>query len=303
MLSSIRKRFPDLYAVHVRKAREREQRARAARIAQILADATPPSPIDDDSTLGRLLARRLPGPAPYEYDALTLWLRAAERVARLASLGLLTDRPRRILEVCGGDGTLSEVLADLGHEVMMVDGRDWRAARAREIPFQVVNVDHGLPFATDEFDLVVSYNAFEHVGAPPAVLSEMVRVCRPGGHVMLSFGPLYASPFGLHAWSIPLPWPQYLLSERLREQALHSQKLNDLGSVLDELQPTNGWLIKQYRALWAESGCEIERMTEEEDHRFLDLVLEFPEAFRGRGLDFEDLVKNSIEIVLTPRAR
>jgi SAM-dependent methyltransferase len=267
-------------------------------VAAILADSAAPAPIDEDTLLASLQSRPFPAPAPYRYDALSLWLRAAERVARLASLGVLADRPLRVLEACGGDGMVSRTLADMGHDVVMIDQRDWRHERASAVNFRAVDVDRGLPFDDAQFDLILSYNAFEHIGNPPGVLTEMVRVCRPSGRVVLDFGPLFASPFGLHAWSLNLPWPQYLLSTRLLEVALRAARLSDLGTSQDALQPTNHWRLDQFRSLWRESGCRIEHLREDEDHRFLDLVTEFPAAFRGRGLGCEDLIKNSIEIVL-----
>jgi SAM-dependent methyltransferase len=299
MLNSVKKRFPGAYGWYCQLAKARQQALRKAAVELILAAPRPTKPIDEESVLEGLMARPFPAPTPYKYDDLSLWLRAASRVTRLAQLGALTTQRHRILEICGGDGMVSRLLADLGHDVQMLDQADWRSPRATGVSFVQCDVDVGLPFQDGAFDLLLSYNAFEHVKHPDRVLAEMMRVCRPGGKLLIDFGPLYASPFGIHAWNLRLPWPQFLLSPRLLELAIRSEALSDLGTSQDNLQATNGWEIAQFRKLWATSGCIVEHLFEDEDHRFLDLVTEFPSAFHGRSLSFEDLVKNSIEVLLS----
>lgn len=45
-----------------------------------------------------------------------------------------------------------------------------------------------MPFADESFSVVVSRYAFHHFPDPAAVLSEMVRVCRSGGRVLIADG-------------------------------------------------------------------------------------------------------------------
>src|SRR5262245_22704968 len=45
-----------------------------------------------------------------------------------------------------------------------------------------------LPFDDDEFSVVVSRYAFHHFLNPDIVLSEMARVCRPGGRILIADG-------------------------------------------------------------------------------------------------------------------
>lgn len=47
----------------------------------------------------------------------------------------------------------------------------------------VVTAGEPLPFADASFDLVVSYNTFEHVEDPAFTAAELLRVLRPGGYV------------------------------------------------------------------------------------------------------------------------
>jgi len=48
-----------------------------------------------------------------------------------------------------------------------------------------------LPFLDQSFDLIISYDVFEHVQALPLVLRECYRVLRPGGRVYAMFPPYY----------------------------------------------------------------------------------------------------------------
>ncbi|MFT4027146.1 MAG: methyltransferase domain-containing protein [Novosphingobium sp.] len=136
--------------------------------------------------------------------------RQAEGYARLAdSLGRDRRNPDRgallrrrigagpddsVLDVACGPGRLS---LDLAPHVRSVTGLDLTPgmldqARAALAASGLGNVDfvHGdalaMPFADGSFSIVVSSAAFHHFEAPARVLAEMVRVCRPGGRVVIS---------------------------------------------------------------------------------------------------------------------
>lgn len=59
-----------------------------------------------------------------------------------------------------------------------------------------------LPLADDSVDVVLSSNVLEHVPDPDALADELMRVCRPGGVVFLSYT-LWYGPWGGHETS---PW-------------------------------------------------------------------------------------------------
>lgn len=71
-------------------------------------------------------------------------------------------------------------------------------------------------FATavsDQADLIVSIDSFEHFGDPAAVLSAMHSMLRPGGSVLASFGPTWYHPLGGHLFSV-FPWSHLCFTER-----------------------------------------------------------------------------------------
>jgi len=62
--------------------------------------------------------------------------------------------------------------------------------------FQVGEGEH-LPFAGNSFDIVTSYDVFEHVHDLDRVFDECMRVLKPGGRLLAIFPPFY-HPCGSH---------------------------------------------------------------------------------------------------------
>jgi len=294
----LRVRFPILCDAYVRMVRSKEAARRIARVNRVIARRGKPTHLDDENQFAMLQVREFPRPAPYIYDLLNTWQRGAARIMSLIRSNVpLTDK-LSILEVGCGDGITGHCLSDLGHSVILTDLRDWRYEKSRYLPFVAQDACLGLAFDSNSFDLVVSFNAFEHFAAPDKVMREVVRVCKPGGHIRLDFGPLYYSPWGLHAWALSFPYPQFLFSTSFLDKRMSKLVNPDLGQIGSELQPTNRWRIAQFRELWKSSGCQVVSMDEDRDWRYLDLVEEFPNSFCGQELTFDDLTVNSIAITL-----
>jgi SAM-dependent methyltransferase len=128
---------------------------------------------------------------PQLYDRLA----CAERL-HPAVIEWLPDRPGRVVEVGAGTGRLTLELLGRARELVAVEPASALRAilerRLREEPTRCdVRVAHGffdeLPVADGWADLVVSCSAFTPAAAHggDAGLSEMERVCRPGGCVAL----------------------------------------------------------------------------------------------------------------------
>lgn len=91
--------------------------------------------------------------------------------------------PRRVLEVGGGPGELSERMRrELGADVSFIDisPRMVELARERGVDAQVGDVQ-ALPFADGVFDTVVAAWMLYHVPDVDRGLAEIARVLRPGG--------------------------------------------------------------------------------------------------------------------------
>lgn len=81
-----------------------------------------------------------------------------------------------------------------------------------------------LPVGDTSFDLVITTDTFEHFRDPKRCLAEMSRVLKPGGRLVVIFGP-FGSPLGSHLYdTIFVPWchvlfPRKVLAEAIREIA------------------------------------------------------------------------------------
>jgi SAM-dependent methyltransferase len=270
----------------------------SARIAPILVSQA--EPICYDEQFDRLQSRYTKWWEDYGYDGYSTWARGFERAAKLLTVPELRGCKLEVFEAGCGDGMTSYALANYDHDrrVTLNDTEDWRDSRTKGFPFVRGNVCSRLPLDSDSFDLVITYNTFEHIDDPKAALVELTRLCRSGGFIYIEFDPLYCSPLGLHAFSFLMPYPQFLFSPSLIDLKVRELGIDDLGKDSRSLQPTNGWRIDQFRTMWRTCGCEVISLKEGADARHLAVVAEFPKAFCGRGLTVDDLVTHRVSILL-----
>lgn len=107
----------------------------------------------------------------------------------------LPDRAR-LLEVGCGSGAICRELAGLPkvREVVGLDPSGYILAKGRELAAGFTNLAfregdaRALPFAADEFDLVVFHTCLCHVPGPEKALTEARRVLRPGGTLLVYDG-------------------------------------------------------------------------------------------------------------------
>jgi ubiquinone/menaquinone biosynthesis C-methylase UbiE len=115
---------------------------------------------------------------------------------------------RRILEVgCGLGSDLLE-FARGGARVVGTDLTEHAIHLTRErlvlygVPGTAFVADaERLPFISNSFDFVYSWGVIHHTPNTPAAASEIVRVCRPGGRVMVMVYHRH-SLFALQAWLV-----------------------------------------------------------------------------------------------------
>jgi len=125
-----------------------------------------------------------------EYDA--RWSFYVEATTR-ETLARLRLRPGdRVLDVGCGTGALLGRLAE-SHPAALLSGVDpvpEMLAVARERVPAEVELREGwaerIPFAEEQFDVVVSCNMFHYVQRPVDALREMRRVLRPGGRLIVT---------------------------------------------------------------------------------------------------------------------
>lgn len=222
-----------------------------------------------------------------------------KRANGLLTLDGMQQTGRSVLGAGCADGMLGVALESYGHHAVLLDYQDWRNPRARNLTSLTADMCSGLPLRNGRFDSVCSYNVFEHVRLPTIAFQELLWCCAAGGLLHLDFGPLFASPWGLHAYrTLRMPYPQSPFSPCFLEKTLKLPGIHDLGEDRDSLQPMNCWRPAQFRQLWSQPSCSTVCFTMLTDNSHLDLVLEFPEVFRGRDFSIEDLTTEAIVVTL-----
>lgn len=268
------------------------------KVKEILDRANEPVHSRAESDFEKLQSKWPPYP-PYGYDALSTWTRAVERSQKLLQVENLAVPGRKILDVGTGDGMLGVLLGSYGHKVTLTDLEDWRNPRAMCLDFIEADSCVSLPFEKDQFDLVSSFNTFEHLADPRAAFEEIIRVVRPGGFIYLEFGPLYTGPWGLHAYrTLKMPYPQFLFSEGFTAEKLHHLGIEDLGQERQELQYLNKWKASQFKAVFETPSCEVALWDLWTNENCLPMILDYPEAFSGRALTFKDVTAAGIKAIL-----
>lgn len=160
------------------------------------------------ATLGRTLRLLFSFPAEQKDPARFYGDLAADTFAQLDALSRdLRGKSlagAKVLDVGGGPGYFNEAFASTFY--VSVEPSEGSAT---------VQADgQSLPFATDSFDVVYSSNVVEHVPRPWDMGSEMIRVAKPGGLVVLSYT-IWLGPFGGHETGL---WQHYVGGEWARDR-------------------------------------------------------------------------------------
>ena len=110
------------------------------------------------------------------------------------ALSHYVPKDARILDAGAGTGLVGQCLADLGYgDLVAMDLSPGMLEQARRKgvygEWRQMVLGEALDFPTDSFDAVISVGVFTLGHAPPASLHELVRITRPGGHVLFTLRP------------------------------------------------------------------------------------------------------------------
>ncbi|MGF1477047.1 MAG: class I SAM-dependent methyltransferase [Geminicoccaceae bacterium] len=129
------------------------------------------------------------------------WGNAGANAHFLKQTGLLNE-PKRVLEIGCGKGNLLRDLHARGHQVVGLDLSE-KALRVcdPDVP-RVAGRGDALPFKTGAFDIVVSFDVFEHIPNSDVHLQEVARVLTRSGHYLLQTPNKWTNvPFEMLRWS------------------------------------------------------------------------------------------------------
>lgn len=105
----------------------------------------------------------------------------------LQKSGLL-DKRNKILEIGSGTGRMLNHLRNEGYNVLGLEKKEIVIEKSKLLygDLQIQKVDsEKLPFSDNSFDIVISFDVFEHIPDSDKHLNEVFRVLSKGGHYLL----------------------------------------------------------------------------------------------------------------------
>ena len=186
-------------------------------------------------------------------------------------------------------------LAQHGHDATAIDIDISRTdPRVRAAGSRVIQMDATrLDFPDASFDLVYSFNVFEHLPDPAATFAEVTRVLRPGGVAAIPFTGLRWSPYGAHRYKeIGVPYVTVLFEEQ------------DVTAYLRSTGHTapapwvNSYAIEQFRTAFAACAGSYTgwRYAETRNHWHARLIAEEAGVFKARAPSLDSLFVESVRV-------
>jgi SAM-dependent methyltransferase len=169
---------------------------------------------------------------------------------------------------CGAGHEAIEMAQHGAKKVIGIDTWDKALRNARENALKA-NVSHLCEFTTAEqgekgaerlppADVIFSLDAFEHYDRPGEILQHMRTLLRPGGRVMICFGPPWLHPYGGHLFSI-FPWSHLLFTEKAQIRWRSDFKSDGATRFHEVDGGLNQMTIRQFRQLVQESDFDMEK--------------------------------------------
>jgi SAM-dependent methyltransferase len=170
-------------------------------------------------------------------------------------------RDRVVLDFGCGFGHQTAALANSStYACKAVHGLDSNAATlaaARQRHPGVTFIDH---IGDRRYDAVLSLDAMEHYPDPRATLEVMRNALRPGGLLLITFGPPWYAPYGSHMhFFCKIPWLNVFFPERA-VMRIRARYRNDGARRYEEVESgLNKMSLRKFEGLIAASGLELVR--------------------------------------------
>ena len=214
-------------------------------------------------------------------------------IARREAVESLVAPDGTTLEIGSADGMTSAELARSGRRATAIDidvSRTDPRVRAAGVYVQEMDATR-LAFADATFDLVFSFNVFEHLRDPAAAFAEIARVLRPGGMAYLSFTGLRWSPHGAHLYkTLGVPYVTILFDEADVRAYLRTCGRSDWSPWV------NDYSIERFREVFRSHTDTMDTLhySETWNRWHARVIAAYPDVFKARAPSFESLLVDSI---------
>jgi len=189
----------------------------------------------------------------------------------LAQIDLL--RPQdRILEIGCGIGTIVNELSGKGHNVAGIDisGEAIEYGRKKYGDIRLdVQAAETLPYEDESFEVVLSFDLFEHIAAIDKHISEVKRVLGPGGYYLFQTPNRYSNIIYETLWTKSLQWRRYHPSLHSPGQLRRRMARHGFETRFVKMNPINKFTEKKLQKLGL-LGSILRRV----DFRRMPLVLQ-----------------------------
>ncbi|MCA9077552.1 MAG: class I SAM-dependent methyltransferase [Planctomycetaceae bacterium] len=144
-------------------------------------------PLPSPEELGRFYPNEYYGSPGAKFEPMTEAIVRMVGTVHVQSLSRNLQPGSRILDIGCGRGVLLSSLADRGHEVHGMDVSETAVAGADpRADIRVAPCITEVGYPSDHFDQVILWHVLEHLTNPREVLSEINRILKPGGQVIVA---------------------------------------------------------------------------------------------------------------------
>jgi ubiquinone/menaquinone biosynthesis C-methylase UbiE len=178
----------------------------------------------------------------------------------------------KILEIGCGIGTIVNELSCKDHDVVGIDisGEAIEYGRNKYSGIRLeVQAAETLPYQDESFEVVLSFDLFEHIAEIDKHVSEVGRVLRPGGYYLFQTPNRYSNIIYETLWTKSLQWRQYHPSLHSPGQLRRRMARHGFETRFVKMNPINEFTEKKLQKL-GPLGHILRRI----DFRRMPLVLQ-----------------------------
>ena len=159
---------------------------------------------------------------------------------------------------CGGGREAVEIARKGAKKVIGIDIRDDQLEIAAQYAMRsgVASQCEFLHASDQKADIVISIDAFEHFADPIAMLLIMKKVLKPGGYIIVSFGPTWYHPYGGHLFSV-FPWAHLIFTEAALIRWRSDIRSDGASTFAEVAGGLNQITIRQFENIVEQVGCDF----------------------------------------------